>query len=122
MGVEDTGETWTCRLSAPCVAGPAVAKAEEFGLVGMQRLPGMRTVYLLRAYDVVRGSRISLQMFRANTLIARMDVAAPLTVDNFEGVAAVPRSDGGVRFYLLSDDNGDASQRTLLLAFDWQPR
>jgi hypothetical protein len=51
-----------------------------------------------------------------------MDMAAPLTVDNFEGVAAVSRSDGGVRFYLLSDDNGDASQRTLLLAFDWQPR
>jgi hypothetical protein len=122
VGAEITGDTWTCRLSTLCVAGPAVAKAEEFGLVSMKRLPDMRTVYLLRAYDVVRGSRISLQMFRSNTLVARMDVAAPLTVDNFEGVAAVPRSDGGVRFYLLSDDNGDASQRTLLLAFDWRPR
>ena len=90
--------------------------------MSMKRLPDMRTVYLLRAYDVVRGSRISLQIFRSNTLVARMDVAAPLTVDNFEGVAAVPRTDGGVRFYLLSDDNGDASQRTLLLAFDWQAR
>ena len=122
VGVEDTGEIWSCRLSAPCVAAPSVAKAEEFGLVSMKHLPGMRTVHLLRAFDVVRGSRISLQMFHSNTLIARMDMAAPLTVDNFEGVAAVSRSDGGVRFYLLSDDNGDASQRTLLLAFDWQPR
>jgi hypothetical protein len=122
VGVEDTGETWTCRVSASCVLAPPVAKAEEFGLVSMKRLPGMRTVHLLRAFDVARGSRISQQMFRSNTLIARMDMAAPLTVDNFEGVAAVPRPDGGVRFYLLSDDNGNASQRTLLLAFDWQPR
>ena len=122
VGVEDTGETWNCRLSALCAMGLPVAKAEEFGLVSMKRLPGMRTVHLLRAFDVVRGSRISLQMFRSNVLIARLDLAAPLTVDNFEGVAAVPRPDGGVRFYLLSDDNDDASQRTLLLAFDWQAR
>ena len=122
VAVEETGETWTCRVSASCVMGPSVAKEEEFGLVSLKRLSGNHTVYLLRAYDVVRGSRISLQMFRSNSLIARMDMAAPLTVDNFEGVAAVPRSDGGTRFYLLSDDNDDASQRTFLLAFDWQPR
>jgi hypothetical protein len=51
-----------------------------------------------------------------------MDLAAPMTVDNCEGLAAVLRPDGGVRFYLLSDDNALASQRTLLLAFDWRPR
>jgi hypothetical protein len=50
-----------------------------------------------------------------------MDMAPPMTVDNFEGLAAVPRTDGSVRFYLLSDDNGLAHQRTLLLAFDWRP-
>lgn len=122
VGAEESGDTWTCRLSAPCVKGPSVAKADEFGLVALKRLPGTRTVYLLRAYDVARGNRISLQVFRSTTMIARMDMAAPVTVDNFEGVAAVPRADGGVRFYLLSDDNGNASQRTLLLAFDWQPR
>jgi hypothetical protein len=49
-----------------------------------------------------------------------MDLARPATVDNFEGLAAVPRADGGFRFYLLSDDNASATQRTLLLAFDWQ--
>jgi hypothetical protein len=26
-----------------------------------------------------------------------------------------------IRFYLISDDNGSATQRTLLLAFDWRP-
>ena len=33
----------------------------------------------------------------------------------------LPAKDGSVRFYLLSDDNFQSSQRTLLLAFDWKP-
>jgi hypothetical protein len=43
-------------------------------------------------------------------------------VDNFEGLAAVPRPDSGVRFYQISDDNALVRQRTLQLAFDWRPR
>ena len=38
-----------------------------------------------------------------------------------DAIAAVPAKDGAVRFYLLSDDNFQSSQRTLLLAFDWTP-
>ncbi|MGH9253939.1 MAG: esterase-like activity of phytase family protein [Vicinamibacterales bacterium] len=123
VGAEVTGNTWTCRLvSKQCVKGPSVDKPEAFGLVAMKRLPGMQTVYLLRAFDAARGSRISVQLFRSTDMVARMAMAPPLTVDNFEGLAAVPRTDGGVRFYLISDDNGLARQRTLLLAFDWRPR
>ena len=54
-------------------------------------------------------------------VLDEMAMAAPLTVDNFEGMAVVPRSAGGIRVYLLSDDNGSAAQHTYLLAFDWQP-
>lgn len=46
------------------------------------------------------------------------DFTAPATVDNFEGLAAVRRPDGGVRLYILSDDNFNPGQRTLLMAFD----
>ena len=46
------------------------------------------------------------------------EIAAPLAVDNFEGVAAVRAPDGGVRLYIVSDDNFSPRQRTLLLAFD----
>ena len=122
VGGEVSGDTWTCRVSAPCVSGPTVEKPEEFGLVAAKPLPGMRIAYLLRAFDPVRGNRISLEIFRSGTLVARMDLARPVTVDNFEGLAAVPRPGDGFRFYVLSDDNADASQRTLLLAFDWRPR
>lgn len=123
VGAEGSGRTWTCHLlSTPCIEGPSVDKPEEYGLVAIKRLPQQRTAYLLRAFDEVHGVRVSLQIFRAGILLGRMDLAAPMTVDNYEGLAAVSGSDGGVRFYLISDDNGRADQRTLLLAFDWRPR
>jgi hypothetical protein len=123
VGAEVSGDTWTCHAgSTSCIQGPSVDKPEEFGLVAMKRLPAEQTAYLLRAFDEARGIRISLKIFRATTLIAVMDMAPPMTVDNFEGLAAVPRTDGGVRFYLISDDNASSTQRTLLLAFDWRPR
>ena len=53
--------------------------------------------------------------------IDEIRLASPLTVDNFEGVAGLPRPDGSVRFYLISDDNFSPAERTLLLAFDWTP-
>ena len=122
VGAESSGDTWTCRLSSPaCVKGPSLPKEKDFGLVAFTRLPGGRTAYLLRAFDEQRGSRITLKIVSSTTVVARMDIARPLTVDNFEGLAAVPRTDG-IRFYLLSDDNYSDAQRTLLLAFDWRPR
>ena len=77
--------------------------------------------WLLRAWDPVRGSRNALVIHEAGHEIARMEMARPLTVDNYEGLSAIPAKDGSVRFYLLSDDNFQSSQRTLLLAFDWKP-
>ena len=121
VGAEESGETWNCRVTAPCVKGPTVEKPGEFGLVAMERLPGGRTAYLLRAYDSVRGSRITLKILQGATVVARMDLSSPMTVDNFEGVTSVPGAGGRRRFYLMSDDNARATQRTLLLAFDWQP-
>ena len=120
VGAEVSGETWTCRLSSPtCVKGPSVAKPEEFGLVAIKRLGGM-SAFLLRAYDEQRGARVSLQVFRGTDAVGRMDLAAPMTVDNFEGLAVVQKADGAFRFYLCSDDNASAAQRTILMAFDWR--
>ena len=122
VGGEDSGQTWMCRLSAGCVSGPTIEKPKDFGLVSMTRLSPGVTAYLLRAYDPVRGNRITLEILRDTTVIARMDIAPPMTVDNFEGVTSVAGANGARRFYLISDDNNRATQRTLLLAFDWQPR
>ena len=45
----------------------------------------------------------------------------PLPVDNFEAVAARAAPDGSVLIYVLSDDNFNAAERTLLLQFRWRP-
>lgn len=120
-GGEEIGQTWTCEIGGACAASLLVPKPAEFGLVAMTRLPDGNTAYLLRAWDAIRGSRVSLTILGPTGLeVDRMDLARPLTVDNFEGLAAVPTKDG-LRFYLISDDNFQSVQRTLLLAFDWRP-
>ena len=121
VGAEETGETWKCQLTMPCVKGPTIAKPKEFGLVAANRFGDGLTAYLLRAYDVIHGNRITLEILRDSTVVARMDMARPLTVDNLEGMTSVPGPHGGRRFYLISDDNKRATQRTLLMAFDWLP-
>lgn len=118
---EDSGEMWICRLSAACVAGAKIDKPPEFGVVATRAVPGGRRAWLLRAWDPVRGSRVSLVIQDANGEVARMALAKPLTVDNFECLAVVPGKGDTIRFYILSDDNFSSSQRTLLLAFDWKP-
>lgn len=119
---EDSGKTWTCRLSGGCTPGPAIAKPPEFGVVATRSVPGGRRAWLLRAWDPVRGSRVTLTIHDDKGEVARLDLARPLTVDNYEALAVAPAKDGAIRFYLLSDDNFQKSQRTLLLAFDWKPK
>jgi hypothetical protein len=98
VGIEDSGETWTCRVTATCVKGPTVDKPKEFGLVSMSRLPGGMTAYVLRTYDPVRRNRITLKILRDTTIIARLDLAPPMTVDNFEGMTSVTGAGGRRRF------------------------
>jgi hypothetical protein len=126
-GGETTGRTWSCTLTAPCVDGPTVDLAMGFGLVAARRLPGGRTAWLLRAFNPITRSVIDLRITdAAGHTVDEMELRGPVTVDNFEGLAAVlvktgPNPDGGLRFYLISDDNFSSAQRTLLLAFDWKP-
>jgi hypothetical protein len=122
VGGEDSGQTWSCRVSTSCVPARRLAKDSAFGLTAVAPLPAGRVGYLLRAYDPLRGVRVELRILEPDGRTAASAlIANPLSVDNFEGLAAVPQGDGGVRLYLISDDNFSSSQRTLLLAFDWRP-
>lgn len=122
VGQEDTGQTWICRLSVPCVADRKVDVPLGSGLTAMAPLPQGRIAYLIRAWDPLRGSRVTLLVLDAKgAQVDRLEFEAPLSVDNFEGLGAVANASGQVRFYLISDDNFSAKQRTLLLALDWTP-
>lgn len=125
VGLEDSGHTFVCRLSTACVRDRDL-DLDGSALVAFDNMPGGGLVYLLRSYSPLRGNVVQLRILdRAGRLVDRFEIARPLTVDNLEGVAAVPQPGGRVRFYLISDDNfgfydgKPTDQRTLLLAFDW---
>ncbi|WGM40338.1 esterase-like activity of phytase family protein [Caulobacter sp. NIBR1757] len=129
VGSEE-GELWLCKLSAACqtfsvLNGPDL----EFGLTAIAPFQDGSVVAVHRAWDPVRGSRITVSVYAAAALkarqpqpMARLTLQAPLTVDNIEGVALVTAPTGATRILLLSDDNADAKQRTLLMVFDWTGR
>ena len=91
-------------------------------------LPNGDVLVLSRHFSVLGGTRVRLERVPAGAigagavlqgaLVARFE--RPLTVDNFEGVAAVQGEDGETLVYILSDDNFNFFQRTLLLLFRLQ--
>lgn len=124
----ENGGLWECLLIA-CLEVEARSATQptedDLRQVSMDQdpiLPGA-LFRLDRAYHADRNTntiRIRHSIHSGNQVWAETlaTFTAPATVDNFEGIAAVRRRDGGVRLYILSDDNFNPGQRTLLLAFD----
>jgi len=79
-----------------------------------------------RSYSVLKGTRVRLSIvdhvqIEAGAVLRPRALAffqSPVTVDNFEGVAARPGPAGSTLVYLVSDDNFNQAQRTLLLQFE----
>jgi hypothetical protein len=122
-GAED-GRAWLCDIEGrDCRRFLDDPPEKDFNLTGFDALPdGLGLIAVYRAFDIVRGARALVARIEPETgtvsVLARL--AAPLNVDNMEGVAALPNPDGSIRIYLVSDDNFSILQRTLLLAFDWR--
>lgn len=128
-GAEDAGTLWRAPLSAAAPAPPSARYplAAGFSLVSLDRLPDNTDfVALERFYAPVIGVRTRIARVAADTITSGGEVrktewallAPPLALDNFEAVSAVRAPGGGLRLYIISDDNFSARQRTLLYAFD----
>ncbi len=101
-------------------------RPEGFGPSGATRLPGGDVLVLERkklrsSGFIVRLVRLSpSDLGRGANLrgheLARLE--APLTVENFEGVAARKGPGGETLIYLLSDDDLTKHRRTLLVMFE----
>lgn len=98
----------------------------NFKPTGASRLPGSDDLLVLeRAYSLLGGVRVRLVRLAAGDIragaalrgeeLARWNQS--LTIDNFEAVATRRGPDGETLVYLLSDDNFNQLQRTLLLMF-----
>ena len=96
----------------------------DFRPTGLAALPDGNLVLLERAYSVSGGARARLSLVRSAVMTAGSRILGrelarlqpPLSVDNFEGVAA-RRGGGGVVIALVSDNNFSPRQRTLLMMF-----
>jgi hypothetical protein len=122
VGREDTRQTWTCRLAGGCAPKFVVPQHGACKLVSARPMPGGGWVFLLRDYQPLAGNTIWIVITdAAGRTVDVHEIRRPATVDNLEGVAALPQKGGRVRLYLISDDNFASNQRTLLLAFDWTP-
>lgn len=97
----------------------------RFHPTDLVQLPSGDVLALERSYTppaaiAARLRRIPLAAITPGATLAGREIArlaSPLTVDNMEGVAAIRTAEGRTRLFLLSDDNFNPLQRTLLLSF-----
>jgi hypothetical protein len=124
VGAED-GRLWLCPRGLACTQ--LLSEPPQFGywLTGLDHLPGTKDlVAVYRFYNPFTGATpglvawIRMEGGRARIVpLARL--AAPLSVGNLEGVAAVA-TETGYRLFLVSDNGFRSRTPTLLLAFDWR--
>jgi len=99
---------------------------DDFLPTGADTLPDGDVIVLERRYNPFEGQFTRLRRIPAEAfgidgpldppIIA--ELSAPISVDNFEGIAAIDNPTGGVTLFLISDDNFNPQQRTLLFRFD----
>ncbi|MDI1327859.1 MAG: esterase-like activity of phytase family protein [Brevundimonas sp.] len=123
----EAGGVWDCRparctaVTPPPATPPAVA---DWRITGMDRDPAGGGWFVVeRMYREPIDMRARLRRMDASGRLGPVLVtlSLPSTTDNFEGVATTAVA-AGTRLYILSDDNDNPRQRTLLLAFDLEWR
>ena len=122
----ESGGVWdcsalNCTTVTPVPDTPLVD--DSYRITGMDRDPtGDGFIVVQRSYRPPVDARAQVRRMAVDGTLGPVlaELKLPGTTDNFEGIAAVAR-DGGVRLYILSDDNDNPAQRTLLLAFDIEP-
>ncbi len=109
LALGEGGGAWLCDKAACASVGEGVAPADDFRFTGADRDPAGGWFVVERYYSPPLNMAV-----RVRRLI---ELRPPASTDNFEGVAAVATATG-TRLYLLSDDNANPLQKTLMLAFD----
>jgi len=102
------------------------AQADEFRVSGATTLPDgdalvLESLFILRGGNAARLKRVAAGTIGAGAVLRGEVVAElrpPLTVDNFDGVEARRGTGGETLIYLISDDNFNPEQRTLLMMFE----
>ena len=100
--------------------------ADGFRVTGAASHPSgdvlvLERLFTLRGQNAIRLKRINAAAIKPGARIEGRTVAElrpPLTTGNFEGIEARRGTRGEVLVYLISDDNFNTDQRTLLMMFE----
>ena len=102
-----------------------LARVGPFRPTGATTLPGGDLLVLERRFSILGGlgiriRRIDQAKVQPDALLEGEAVAEfrpPFIYDNMEGIGVHSEADGRIRLYLLSDDNKNPAQRTILKSF-----
>lgn len=119
----EAGGVWNCS-AARCTVVTAPPETpipdSEYRITGLDRDPSSNGWFVVqRLYRAPIDMRSHVRRMAPDGTLGPIliELKLPGTTDNFEGVAAETRH-GKTRLYILSDDNFNPAQRTLMLAFD----
>ena len=104
-----------------------VKKRGSFKPTDMSSLPDGNILLLERSFSPVRGASAQISVIKyedlePNSVILPLTLDTlkpPMVVDNFEGISFLKLNDGGYYIFILSDDNFNFLQKTLLYQFYW---
>ncbi len=118
----ESGGVWDCSAlrCAVAAAPPETLLADsDYRITGMDRDPAGGWFVVQRSYRAPIDVRARVRRMAQDGTLGPVlvELKLPGTTDNFEGIAAEKRGDR-TRLYILSDDNFNAVQRTMMLAFD----
>ncbi|MGB0747724.1 MAG: esterase-like activity of phytase family protein [Magnetospiraceae bacterium] len=100
-------------------------RMDDFKPTGATALPNGDILLVERYFTPVFGPGTRIRRIASSAIKADAEVTGdllmtlrpPLLVDNMEAIDALPAPGGGLFIYILSDDNFNAVQKTLLLQF-----
>lgn len=103
----------------------ALLALSPFSLTDLATLPNGDVITLERRFSAFGGVGARLRLIESETIVANAlldgevlaELGAGFSVDNMEGLA-VRVTDGRTELFLISDDNQNPLQRTMLLAFE----
>lgn len=104
----------------------SLAANEPYNPTDLARLPSGDLLVLERRFSLVGGVGMALRRIKADNIQSQSvieaemlaELSAPYTVDNMEGMAVRQTQDGRTLIYVVSDDNYNPLQRTLLMMFE----
>lgn len=110
----------------------SIAEQPPYAITDAARVPSTGDIILLeRRFSPLAGVGLSLRRIAKSVWTKQspkpiegeilLNVGNRYSIDNMEGLSVVEKPDGSIWLHMISDDNFNSLQRTLLLTFELRP-